>query len=186
MNSLEQYTNNDEIGHAFKSRTRTFFFPPENISRSFLNFSSSYGCSTDLKFLLGLLLVSFIWLGEKKYTIIYTYRRGDVCPPFPEGVDIAHVLVKGRKSSLNGAESDLLYNLGKFWGSGKANSLEFLIFRPICNYDQTLGSKKLDLFILKCRFCFLNQHLLPEFLRLVPFLRIFHETHNFLPFFLNI
>ena len=30
-----------------------------------LNFSTSYGRLTDLKFLLGLLLVSFIWLAEK-------------------------------------------------------------------------------------------------------------------------
>ena len=47
-------------------RTNCFFyFQLENILRSNLNFSTSYGRSTDLKFILRLLLVSFIWLGEK-------------------------------------------------------------------------------------------------------------------------
>ena len=50
-----------------------FIFQLENILRSNLNFSTSYGRLTDLKSLLGLLLVSFIWLGEK-ISKIYTYR----------------------------------------------------------------------------------------------------------------
>ena len=48
-------------------------FRLENILRSNLNFSTSYGPSTDLKSLSGLLLVSFIGLGEKislKYLLI--------------------------------------------------------------------------------------------------------------------
>ena len=44
--------------------TSLFIFQLENILRSNLNFSSSYGRLTDLKSLLELLLVSFIWLGE--------------------------------------------------------------------------------------------------------------------------
>ena len=50
-----------------------FIFQFKNILRSNLNFSTSYGHLTDLKSLLGLLLVSFIWLGEKislKYWLI--------------------------------------------------------------------------------------------------------------------
>ena len=57
-----------------------FIFQLENILRSNLKFSTSYGRSTDLKSLFGLLLVSFIWLGEKislKYLLI-------------DGVDFAH------------------------------------------------------------------------------------------------
>ena len=42
-----------------------FLFQFENILRSKVNFSTSYGRLIDLKSLLGLLLVSFIWLGEK-------------------------------------------------------------------------------------------------------------------------
>ena len=62
-----------------------------NILRSYLNFSTSYGRSTDLKSLLGLLLVSFIWLGGKisiKYLII---GGGTFVPPCPDGVGIAYV-----------------------------------------------------------------------------------------------
>ena len=50
-----------------------FIFEHENILRSNLNFSTSYGRSIDLKYLFGLLLVSFIWLAEKislKYLLI--------------------------------------------------------------------------------------------------------------------
>ena len=43
---------------------RSFIFHLENILRSYLNFSTSYGSLTDLKPLLDLLFVSFIWLGE--------------------------------------------------------------------------------------------------------------------------
>ena len=53
-----------------------FIFQLEKILRSNLNFSTSYGRFTDLKSILGLLLVSFIWLGEKNFTKIFTYRRG--------------------------------------------------------------------------------------------------------------
>ena len=42
-----------------------FIFELENILRSNLNFLTSYGRLTDFKSFLGLLLVSFIWLGEK-------------------------------------------------------------------------------------------------------------------------
>ena len=49
--------------------TCIFIFQLENILRPYLNFLTSYGRLTDLKSLLGLLLViiiiSFIWLGEK-------------------------------------------------------------------------------------------------------------------------
>ena len=50
-----------------------FIFHFKNILRSNLKFSTSYGRPTDLKSLLGLLLVSFIWLDEKisqKYLLI--------------------------------------------------------------------------------------------------------------------
>ena len=59
----------------------SFIFQPENILRSYLNFSTSYGRSTDSKSLLGLSSVSFKWLGEQislKYLLI---GRGSVCPP---------------------------------------------------------------------------------------------------------
>ena len=63
-----------EFDHVFKSHAPTLFIClPQNILRSNLNFSTSYGRSTDLKSLSGLLLVSFIWLGEKislKYLLI--------------------------------------------------------------------------------------------------------------------
>ena len=50
-----------------------FILQLENILQSHLNFSTSYGRLTDLKSLLRLFLVSFIWLGEKnslKYFLI--------------------------------------------------------------------------------------------------------------------
>ena len=50
-----------------------FIFQLKNILRSNLNFSTSYCRSTYFKSLLGLLLVSFIWLREKislKYLLI--------------------------------------------------------------------------------------------------------------------
>ena len=53
-----------------------FIFQLENILQSNLNFSTSYGCSTDLESSLGYLLIG----GEE-----------DVCPPCPDGVDIACV-----------------------------------------------------------------------------------------------
>ena len=69
-----------------------FIFQLENILRSNLNFSTSYGRLTDLKSLLGLLLVSFIWLGEK-IPLRYVLIGGvDVfSTPCPDGVDIAYV-----------------------------------------------------------------------------------------------
>ena len=60
-----------------------FIFEPENILGFTLIFSTSYGRLTDLKSLLGLLLVSFIWLGQKislKYLFLGG-RGGDVCSP---------------------------------------------------------------------------------------------------------
>ena len=68
-----------------------FIFQLENILLSNLNFSTSYGRSTDLKSLLGLLLVSFIWLGEN-FTTIFIYRRGGrLSLQCPDGIDIAYV-----------------------------------------------------------------------------------------------
>ena len=52
-----------------------FIFQLENFLRSNLNLSTHYGRLTDLKSLLGLLLVSLIWLGEKKLTLIFTSWR---------------------------------------------------------------------------------------------------------------
>jgi len=59
-----------------------FIFQLENILPSNLNFSTSYGRLTDLKSLLGLLLVSFnkIWLGENNFTKIFTLRGGPLSP----------------------------------------------------------------------------------------------------------
>ena len=55
-------------------RTNCLLFSPlKNILKSNLNFSTSYGRLTDLKSLFGLLLVSFILLGENislKYLLI--------------------------------------------------------------------------------------------------------------------
>ena len=75
-----------------------FIFHLENILRSNLNFSTSYSRSTDLKSLLGLLLVSFTWLGEK-ISLKYLVRRGDVCPPHVQTVSTSLMskLVKNPK-----------------------------------------------------------------------------------------
>ena len=54
-------------------RTFFFIFQLENILLSYLKFSTSYGRSIDLKSYLRLLLVRFLWLGEKislKYLLI--------------------------------------------------------------------------------------------------------------------
>ena len=51
-----------------------FILQLEKILRSNLNFSTSYSRSFDLKSRLGLLFVSFIWLAEKNFTEIFTYR----------------------------------------------------------------------------------------------------------------
>ena len=69
-------------GHAFESRTNFFFiFQLKNISPSNFKFSTSYGRSTDLKSLFGLLFASFKWLGEK-HLLKYLLSGGeDVCPP---------------------------------------------------------------------------------------------------------
>ena len=56
-----------------------FIFQLENILRSNSNLSTSYGRSTDLKSFLGLLLLSFIWLGEKislQYLLIAYVQTG--------------------------------------------------------------------------------------------------------------
>ena len=53
--------------------TFLFIFQLKKMLWSYLKFSTSYGRSTDLKSLFGLLLVSFIWLWEKislKYLLI--------------------------------------------------------------------------------------------------------------------
>ena len=55
---MDQISEVHELGNAFESHGR-------NILRSYLNFSSTYGRTTDFKSLLGLLLVSFKRLGEK-------------------------------------------------------------------------------------------------------------------------
>ena len=53
----------------------------DNILRSNLNFSSSYGRSNVQESLLRLLLVSFIWLGDK-ISLKHLLPGGeDVCPP---------------------------------------------------------------------------------------------------------
>ena len=51
-----------------------FIFEPENILRSYLNFSTSSGRLTDLKSLLGLLLVSVIWIGEKIVCMTWLFK----------------------------------------------------------------------------------------------------------------
>ena len=68
-----------------------FIFQLENILRSDLNFSTSYGRSIDLKSLSGLLLVSFIWLGEKNSLKYLLIGGRTFVPPCPGGVDIAYV-----------------------------------------------------------------------------------------------
>ena len=64
---------NGPNGHAFESRINSFFIIQLENILSNLKFSTSYGRLTDLKSLFGLLLLSFIWLGEKislKYLLI--------------------------------------------------------------------------------------------------------------------
>ena len=70
-----------------------FIFQLENILRSNLIFSTSYGRSTDLKAFLELLLVSFIYLVEKislQYLLIGG-GGGRLSLPCPDGVDFAYV-----------------------------------------------------------------------------------------------
>ena len=63
-----------------------FIFQLENIWRSNLKFSTSYGRQTDLKFILGLLLVISIWL-EENISLKYLLIGGvDVCPPHAQTV----------------------------------------------------------------------------------------------------
>ena len=63
-----------------------FIFQLENILPYNLNFSTFYGRSTVLKSLLGLLLVSFIWVREK-ISLQYLLISGvDVCPPHVQTV----------------------------------------------------------------------------------------------------
>ena len=57
-----------------------FIFQPENILRSNLNFSTSYGRLTDLRSLLGLLLVTLIWLGERN-SLKYLFLSGGRLSP---------------------------------------------------------------------------------------------------------
>ena len=66
-----------------------FIFKLEKILRSNLIFSTSYSRSTDLESLLGLLLVSFIWL-EEKNSLKHLLLDGRTVVP-PNGVDIAYV-----------------------------------------------------------------------------------------------
>ena len=67
-----------------------FIFQLENILPYNLNFSTFYGRSTDLKSLLGLLLVSFIWVREK-ISLQYLLIGGRLSTPCPDGVDITYV-----------------------------------------------------------------------------------------------
>ena len=55
-----------------------FYFPTRKNLGSDLNFSTSYGpiYLTDLKSISALLLVSFIWLGEKKILLKYLLIGG--------------------------------------------------------------------------------------------------------------
>ena len=62
-------------------RFESLMFQLEHMFRSYLNFSTFYGRSTDLKSFLGLLLVSFIWLGEKISLQYLLIGWVDVCPP---------------------------------------------------------------------------------------------------------
>ena len=57
-----------------------FIFQLKNILRSYLDFSTSYGRLTDLKSFQDLLLVSFIWLGEKFHLNIYLSAEGRLSP----------------------------------------------------------------------------------------------------------
>ena len=79
-------TITSEVMRSSPAHQQFFIFQLENIVRSHLNFSTSYGRLTDFKSLLGLLLVSFIWVGEKislKYLLI---GGVDVCPPHVQTV----------------------------------------------------------------------------------------------------
>ena len=63
-----------------------FIFQLDNILLSYLNFLTSYGRLTDLKSLIGLLLVSFIWLGEKISLKFLLPGEVDVCTPHVQTV----------------------------------------------------------------------------------------------------
>ena len=63
---MDKILDYNELGHAFEFHAPTeFYFQLDNILRSYLNLLTSYCRLTDLKTLLGLLLVGFIWLEEK-------------------------------------------------------------------------------------------------------------------------
>ena len=69
-----------------------FISSPENILRSNLNSSTSYGRLIDFKSFSGL-LVRFLWLGDK---ISLTYLLiGGAGPPCPDEVDSAYVQTNG-------------------------------------------------------------------------------------------
>ena len=58
-----------------------FYFLIQKYFTIYYEFSTSFGRSTDLKFLFGLLLVSFIWLGEKISLKCLLPGGLDVSPP---------------------------------------------------------------------------------------------------------
>ena len=64
-----------------------FYFRLENISKSYLNFSTFNGRSTDTKSLLGLLLVSFVCLREQIHSKNFYRRGGRLSSQCTDGVD---------------------------------------------------------------------------------------------------
>ena len=81
-----------ELGRTFESRAPILFiFLLQNILQSNWKFLASYGPSNDLKSLIGLLLVSFNWLGEKILLKHLLIGGGTFVPPCPDGVDIVYV-----------------------------------------------------------------------------------------------
>ena len=59
-----------------------FYFQTRKYFTILLQFSTSYGRLTDLKYLLRLLLVSFIWLGVKIWKIFKIFFRLNIFYPF--------------------------------------------------------------------------------------------------------
>ena len=85
LSIVDKISDHDELGHTFESRAPMVFF-------YFSTRKYSYGRMTDLRSLLGSLLVSFIWHGEENFSKIFTYRRGEpLSTSCLDGVDIAPV-----------------------------------------------------------------------------------------------
>ena len=107
-------------------------FQLENILRSNLNFSTSYGRSTDWMSVLGLLWVTFIWLEQKISLQCILIGGVDVCPPHVQTVSTSFMskLVKVKLSQKSNEQMKFLVYHGE-----KCQK------NPAVNWQQGLNSR---------------------------------------------